>query len=102
MSTTAIGIDLGGTRIKAVVMNAAGNLLHECDEPTNDGNDQTWKNVVAKTVNDLRKKFAAGEMIIGISAPGLANETNSAIAFMPGRLQGLENFPWSQFLGIQT
>ena len=102
MSTTAIGVDLGGTRIKAVAMNAAGNLLHECDKPTNDGNDKTWKNAVAEAVSELQQKLPAGEMVIGISAPGLANETNSAIAFMPGRLQGLENFPWSQFLGIQT
>ena len=102
MLTTAIGVDLGGTRIKAVAMNAAGNLLHECDKPTNDGNNQTWKNAVAETVNELRKKFPKGEIIIGISAPGLANENNSVIAFMPGRLQGLENFAWSEYLGIQT
>jgi glucokinase len=40
--------------------------------------------------------------VIGISAPGLPNEDNSAIAFMPGRLQGLENFIWSDFLGVTS
>ena len=34
----------------------------------------------------------------GISAPGLPNNSNTAIAFMPGRLQGLENFAWKDFL----
>jgi glucokinase len=40
--------------------------------------------------------------VVGISAPGLPNEKNSAIAYMPGRLQGLENFDWSSFIKCRT
>jgi glucokinase len=42
------------------------------------------------------------DIVIGISAPGLPNDNNRAIAFMPGRLQGLENFDWTDFLQQQT
>ncbi|MES2880615.1 MAG: ROK family protein, partial [Bacteroidota bacterium] len=49
-------------------------------------------------VNDLREKLQSNEIIVGISAPGLPNKENSAIAFMPGRLEGLENFIWKDFL----
>lgn len=98
----AIGIDLGGTRIKAVVIDAEGNLLEQLYQPTNDGDDMVWKNSVAKAVNDLKKEINKQDIVIGISAPGLPDENNKAIAFMPGRLQGLENFIWTNFLQQRT
>ena len=39
-----------------------------------------------------------GNAAVGISAPGLPNKENTAIAFMPGRLGGLENFIWKDYL----
>jgi len=97
----AIGIDLGGTRIKGVVIDKAGNILHQLYTPTNDGDGAVWKNVVGETAKELRKK-SNGKTVIGISAPGLPNNDNTAIAFMPGRMQGLENFNWSEFLNQES
>ena len=91
----AIGIDLGGTRIKAVAIDAAGNVLFENYQSTNDGDDQPWKNAVASAVKELQIILKTDDFKIGLSAPGLPNEMNTAIAFMPGRMQGLENFNWS-------
>lgn len=102
MSETAIGIDLGGTRIKAVAIDGAGNILHQYYQPTNDGNDKVWKNAVELAVREIQNKIESREAVVGISAPGLPNTDNSAIAFMPGRLQGLENFDWTGFLGVRT
>ncbi len=98
MEPITIGIDLGGTRIKGIVMDAEGNLLHQLYTATNDGDDSVWKKAIAETLNNLKKKAGINNCVIGISAPGLPNERNTAIAFMPGRLQGLENFDWSAFL----
>ncbi len=93
-----IGIDLGGTRIKAVAIDADGNILHQLYKPTNDGDDTIWKKAVADAVKELATKINQHDFIIGISAPGLPNESNSAIACMPGRMNGLENFTWKDFL----
>jgi len=93
---TAIGIDIGGTRIKAVVVNEAGQISHQQYADTNDL-DATWKNVVATTAENLIER-SKGATLIGISAPGLPNESNEAIVCMPGRMQGLENFSWKDFL----
>jgi glucokinase len=97
-----IGIDLGATRIKGVAIDANGNLLHQHYEPTIDTDDAIWKDAVAKAVREIQDKIQNTGTTIGISAPGLPNIDNSAIAFMPGRLQGLENFIWTNFLGTRT
>ena len=95
---TAIGIDLGGTRIKAVAIDDHGNVLHQLYKSTNDGNDTVWKNEVVAAVMELQDILKTGRTNIGLSAPGLPNEDNTAIAFMPGRMQGLENLCWKDFL----
>lgn len=102
MEERAIGIDLGGTRIKGVAIDEQGTVLHQILLPTYDGDDIVWKKVVAETVNELSKQFPTEKNLIGISAPGLPSENNTAIAFMPGRMQGLENFNWSGFLKQET
>ena len=102
MKNISIGIDLGGTRIKALAMDASGEILHQSYQPTNDGNDSVWKNAVATAVQELQHKLNGAITVIGISAPGLPNSDNSAIAYMPGRMQGLENFVWSDFLNSRT
>ena len=99
---TAIGIDLGGTRIKAVAIDADGNVLHQLYKPTNDGETKVWKNTVAEAVKELQNILKTEKINIGLSAPGLPNENNTAIAFMPGRMQGLENLCWKDFLQQPT
>ena len=94
---TAIGIDLGGTWIKGVLMDIeTGELVKQLYHPTLGEKD--WKQAVAETVADLRNESAGAVRAIGLSAPGLPGPTNESIAFMPGRLSGLEGFHWGNFL----
>ena len=57
---------------------------------------------VADTVKDLLGKINGHDSVIGISAPGLPSHDHTAIAYMPGRMQGLENFLWQEFLQRPT
>ncbi len=98
----AIGIDLGGTRIKGTVIDTDGNILHRLYTPTFDGDGAVWKHAVANTVHDLLGKINGHDCVIGISAPGLPSHDHTAIAYMPGRMQGLENFLWQGFLQRPT
>jgi glucokinase len=102
MSDLVIGIDLGGTRIKAVAIDKTGKIIHQHYQATNDGDDKIWKNAVKSAVHVIQNKLGDSKALIGISAPGLPNSENSAIGYMPGRLQGLENFMWSDFLNTKT
>jgi len=95
---TAIGIDLGGTRIKAVVVDESGVVLHQLYTDTNDCDRAVWKNAVMETVMELLQRTNQQRTPVGISAPGLPDKNNEAIAFMPGRMQGLENLLWKEVL----
>ncbi len=98
MSLYSIGIDLGGTRIKAVVIDRQGTVLHQVYALTQDGNDRIWKENIAKVIRELSNHLDLQDAPVGISAPGIPNKTNTAIACMPGRMQGLEHFDWTSYL----
>ncbi|MVM28872.1 ROK family protein [Spirosoma sp. HMF4905] len=99
MNHQAIGIDLGGTRIKGVLIDAhTGEVLQKRITPTNDGETNSWKSVIAQTVQELKATTKEPILGVGLAAPGLPNTNNSAIACMPGRLPGLEGFDWAEFL----
>jgi len=53
----AIGIDLGGTRIKSVLVDDAGNILHQQYSDTDDREGAVWKNVVKDSVGKLMEKI---------------------------------------------
>jgi glucokinase len=92
---TAIGIDLGCTNIKVVVVDGQGNILYEDRRETKEPDDSHWKQTILRIVDDLKSKYSANA--IGLCAPGLADTENTCISFMPGRLPGLENYCWSDF-----
>lgn len=99
--TTAIGIDLGGTNIKGVLVNSAGEVLYRARRSTlgENGQEGKWQQVVYEMVQEIKANSFEQVAAIGLAAPGLPNETNTAIRVMPGRLAGLENLDWSAFLG---
>lgn len=106
-----VGIDLGGTNIKAALVSREdGALIETLSRPTRDGdfieNTVPAKPVFAKTVlemvGELEKRAGVGNLALGLSAPGLANPEGRQIDLMPGRMLGLEGFDWPDFLGREV
>src|SRR5690606_24820967 len=54
---------------------------------------------IAQMVLELKSRSVAAVDAVGVAAPGLPDPTNSSIRIMPGRLNGLENLIWSDYLG---
>ncbi len=97
-----IGIDLGGLNIKGVLVDEHGKILMQHSIATNDGPDGTWKENILAMVHYLKNACNEPVELIGLSCPGLANESNTCITHMPGRLAGLESFIWEDYLGTRT
>jgi len=102
----AIGIDLGGTQVKGVLIAADGGLLQSLQKPLRDkpgdGEEPAghWKKVVRQMVADLELGLGEGRKVeaVGLSAPGLPDKENEKIVAMPGRLPGLEGLHWGGYL----
>ncbi|HAL82453.1 MAG TPA: ROK family protein [Mucilaginibacter sp.] len=97
-----IGIDLGGMNIKGVLVDEHGEILLQHSIATNDAPDGTWKENILAMVRYLKSACNEPVELIGLSCPGLANESNTCITHMPGRLAGLEHFIWEDYLGTKT
>jgi glucokinase len=97
-----IGIDLGGTNIKGVLVNEAGEVLKQHYIPTHDDPEGLWRDNVLKMVRFFRAYWQEPIRAIGLSAPGLPDTRNRSIAFLPNRLPGIENFVWEEYLDLPT
>ena len=98
----SIGIDLGGTNIKAALVDTAqARTVATLSKPTRDGEFDGDIPRFALTVREIVHELeaqAGQKLRVGLSAPGLANPDGHCIDWMPGRMHGLEKFPWSAFL----
>lgn len=99
---TAIGIDLGGTNVKGLIINEKGEVLKQHYIATQDDSEGRWRENVLEMVRFLQNFWPEPIDIIGLSAPGLPDAQNSCISFLPNRLYGLENFVWGKYFGQQT
>lgn len=102
-SDLVIGIDLGGTNIKAALLErATGRRLAGFSRPTLDGEFVSGTPRFAITVREIVTELesAAGQanLPVGLSAPGLANPAGHCMDWMPGRMHGLEKLDWPAFL----
>lgn len=93
----AIGIDLGATNIKLVAVKEDGAILERRVDPTQDHAERRWAEHIMSVIKSVEANLSAAEWI-GLAAPGLAARDHRSIAYMPGRLQGLEGFDWTSFL----
>lgn len=91
-----LGLDLGGTSIKAVAVTASAERLRQRSVPFVDS-EMEWAKKIRALVGTWRRELGepAG---IGLSAPGLAAKDARSIAVMPGRLLGLERLDWTDYL----
>lgn len=102
---TGIGIDMGGTNIKAVVIDLRdGKVLRSVSRPTRDGEfDPAGVPLFAHAARELLHELIdeTGEVPVGFSAPGIATKNFQQIYSMPNKMLGIEGFDWARFLGLR-
>ena len=93
-TASAVGIDIGGTRVKSVLIDYAGAVLREDERDSVEG-----ASALTALVASILDALGAGEQLpLGISCPGLAQRDHRAIACMPGRMAGLERLVFGEVL----
>jgi glucokinase len=96
-----IGIDLGGTQIKAALLDDTGTLLAQQTAPTRDGQREGEHPAWAVGVRDIVSQWESAHGradAIGVAAPGMPALDGRTIRSMPVRMDGLEGFDWGLWL----
>jgi len=92
----AIGVDIGGTNIKCVAVDDDGAVRVQRCEPTGDEAGD-WARIVPELVASIEADFGAAAEV-GVASPGLAARDGRTIAWMQGRMAGVQGFDWSMHL----
>jgi len=95
--TSLLGLDLGGTSVKAVMVTAGGATLGRFHEAFELAEPLAFARAVRTVLERASAEFGRPHRV-GLSAPGIASKDGRSIAFMPGRFEGLEGLVWGEFL----
>lgn len=93
-----LGIDLGGSSVKAAVLSPEGRRIltrraaFDADAPLE------WRQCVRSLVAEIESSLGYPVCSVGLASPGLASPSGRFIWHMPGRLRGLENLDWTDYL----
>lgn len=93
-----LGIDLGGSSVKAAVLSPEGRRILTRREAFEADASLEWGRCVRSLVAEIESSLGHPACSIGLAAPGLASSSGRFIRHMPGRLRGLENLDWTDYL----
>ena len=94
----AIGLDIGGTDLKAVLLTGEGAELERFTHPT-PGKRDALVDCVRESVRSLAASAGAERPMVGLAAPGLAARDGRTVAWMQGRVDAVQGLDWSAALG---
>jgi glucokinase len=99
--TWGIGIDLGGTQLKAVAVRGEGDVLERASVPTEDRavSVDGWSAAMRGIIDRFTQTRGEAPAAIGLCAPGIVAPDGRSIAACPVKLAGLEGFEWTAGLG---
>lgn len=85
MSSVAIGVDLGGTNLRAAVVNDAGVILSEVRTETraDEGVDAVIERIAKSIDEAARDSEASPEVAVGVAAPGPLDPRAGVVLFAP-------------------
>lgn len=99
----AIGIDIGGTNIKAMCVSPDGKVLQQHSYATGDaaGDSQgeaKWVSRVLAIVQQISQSQEGEATWVGITSPGVARPDGSSISWMVGRMEQVVDLDWTKHL----
>ena len=100
MAEYSIGLDLGGTNLRAAAIDRTGKVLDKISGSTNftEGREAVLGDIVAAIQKIEERHGAAGLAGIGVGVPGFIRMKEGVLAYSPN-LPYLENFPIREEIG---
>src|SRR5581483_11543646 len=97
----SIGIDFGGTNIKAVAVSAMGEVLRRESRVTRDGQEKVddWVRALDELTRGFETALGKPTPCVGIAIPGIIAADSRSVASCPGKLAGIEGVEWGARLG---
>jgi len=80
MSLT-IGVDVGGTKVAAGVVDERGRIVEKLKRDTPAANPDSTIDVIAAVVNELQARYDVAA--VGVGAAGFVDQTRSTVLFAP-------------------
>ncbi|MFL6054610.1 MAG: ROK family glucokinase [Actinoallomurus sp.] len=80
--TLTIGVDVGGTKVAAGVVDDHGRILEKVRRPTPSTSPHETARVIAEVVEILKGRFGEVEAV-GLGAAGFVDESRSTVLFAP-------------------
>jgi glucokinase len=103
MTTVALGVDLGGTNLRAAVVSDAGDIVDEVSHPTlaKQGPDAVIKRIAEAIAEVASRAGVPADVPIGVAAPGPLDPRAGIVHFAPN-LPGWIDIPLSTRLEALT
>ena len=76
-----IGVDVGGTKVAAGVVDDDGQIVEKLKRDTPAANPDSTIDVIASAVNELQARYDVAA--VGIGAAGFVDQTRSTVGFAP-------------------
>ena len=95
----AVGIDLGGTNIKAVAVADSGEVLAESSAETGGHAGDAWAGRVRERIEAVEARVGRAAACVGIASPGMVARDGRSMASVSGHLESLQGFDWADYLG---
>jgi glucokinase len=98
-----VGVDLGGTNLRAAVICSNGSMEHRQSVPTEaqDGPDKVVQRIAELVSRVADAGGLDGSAVVGVAAPGPLNPRTGIVHFTPN-LPGWLNFPLRNALSERT
>ncbi|MCF7944580.1 MAG: ROK family protein [Spirochaetia bacterium] len=104
MNTYYLGLDMGGTNLKAAVLDKHLQVIKtfyckpENGKSTREMCAAEWKKLISPHLRKLEDEYHEIPSAFGISTPGIPLKDHSAIGHMPERLTDIQGLNWSSLL----
>lgn len=99
----ALGIDLGGSRVKLATVTPAGEIQDKRSAPVEEkaGGPGSWSAAIKDLVESTQVDMGVPARWIGIAAPGLVARDRASFLSLPEPLTGLEGLNWTDHLSSE-